>query len=52
MEDTDLKISDLKKNEVILDHSFKEDEGIQVGDQVIDKTSKQKTQGRGLCDKC
>ena len=42
MEDTDLKISDLKKNEVILDSSFKEDEGIQVGDQVIDKTSKQK----------
>ena len=42
MEDTDLKISDLKKNEVILDHSFKEDEGIQVGDHVIDKTSKQK----------
>ena len=41
MEDTDLKISDLKKNEVILDSSFKEDEGIQVGDQVIDKTSKQ-----------
>ena len=38
----DLKISDLKKNEVILDSSFKEDEGIQVGDQVIDKTSKQK----------
>ena len=33
---------DLKKNEVILDSSFKEDEGIQVGDQVIDKTSKQK----------
>ena len=42
MEGTDLKISDLKKNEVILDSSFKEDEGIQVGDQVIDKTSKQK----------
>ena len=42
MEDTDLKISDLKKNEVILDSSFKEDEGIQVGDHVIDKTSKQK----------
>ena len=42
MEDTDLKISDLQKNEVILDHSFKEDEGIQVGDHVIDKTSKQK----------
>ena len=42
MEGTDLKISDLKKNEVILNHSFKEDEGIQVGDQVIDKTSKQK----------
>ena len=42
IEDTDLKISDLKKNEVILDSSFKEDEGIQVGDHVIDKTSKQK----------
>ena len=42
MEDSDLKISDLKKNEVILDSSFKKDEGIQVGDQVIDKTSKQK----------
>ena len=51
MEDTDLKISDLKKNEVILDSSFKEDEGIQVGDRVIDKTSKQKTQGRGLREK-
>ena len=42
MEDSDLKISDLKKNEVILNSSFREDEGIQVGDQVIDKTSKQK----------
>ncbi len=38
----DVQISDLKKNEVILDSSFKEDEGIQVGDHVIDKTSKQK----------
>ena len=42
MENTDFKISDLKKNEIILDRSFKENEGIQVGDQVIDKTSKQK----------
>lgn len=42
MEDTDLKISDLQKNEVFLDSSFKEDEGIQIGDQVIDKNSKQK----------
>ena len=40
IDDADLKISDLKKNEVILDSSFKEDEGIQVGDHVIDKTSK------------
>lgn len=36
-----LRISDLKENEVILDLSF-QNEGIRLGDEVIDKTSKQK----------
>ena len=36
-----LRISDLKENEVILDRSF-QNEGIRLGDEVIDKTSKQK----------
>ena len=38
---TGARISDLKENEVILDSSF-QDEGIQLGDEVIDKASKQK----------
>lgn len=48
MENTDFKISDLKKNEVILDRSFKENEGIQVGDQVIDKIPGYKAQNLTL----
>ena len=38
--DSDVSASELKENEVILDRAF-EDEGIRVGDQVIDKMSEQ-----------
>lgn len=38
--DSDVSASGLKENEIILDRAF-EDEGIRVGDQVIDKISEQ-----------
>ena len=38
--DSDVSASELKEKEVILDRAF-EDEGIRVGDQVIDKMSEQ-----------